>query len=92
MERPVSENQVDLITDTPRGILKENRNTGANKDDANNLLKPNCWNGCANVSETSSLIIKGSLWAPNSREHIEMKEVKEIKKGIIEERTQVLWL
>ena len=92
MERPVSENQVDLITDTPRGILKETCNTEANRGDANNLLKPNCWNGCANVSETSSLIIKGSLWAPNSREHIEMKEVKEIKKGMIEERTQVLWL
>ena len=92
MERPVSENQVDMITDTPRGILKETRHTDVNKDDANNLLKPNCWNGCGNVSETSSLIFKGSLWAPNSKEQIEMKEFKEFKRGIIEERSPVLWL
>ena len=74
---PVSENQIDLISRTPTPLLSKQRGTGLNKTELSVLLHPKCLNSSGNVSETTSLVIKGDLFGADTRERIEHRENEE---------------
>ena len=73
LSRPLSANQIDLIVDTPPQQQKEKRCAEFGKSGLSNLLRPKYPTKCGNVSETSSLIVKGELFDATSQERIEME-------------------
>ena len=74
LSRPLSTNQIDLIVDTPPHQQKEKYcGVEFGKSGLSNLLRPKYPTKCGNISETSSLIVKGELFDASSQERIEME-------------------
>ena len=69
----MSENQINLIETTSPQVYKERKCAEFGKSGLSNRLRPKCINASGNVSETSSLIIRGDLIGAASRERIEME-------------------
>ena len=80
LSRPLSENQINLIENTPPQQQREKRCTEFGKSGLSNLLRPKCPTKCGNISETSSLIVKGELFTAASQEGIEMESTSESTK------------
>ena len=80
LSRPLSENQINLIENTPPQQPREKRCTEFGKSGLSNLLRPKYPTKCGNISETSSLIVKGELFTAASQEGIEMESTSESTK------------
>ena len=77
LSRPKSENQINLMKDTPPQQQREKHNNAEfGKGGFSNLLRPKQLTKCGNISETSSLIVRGELFDGSSQERIEIESTK----------------
>ena len=64
------------MKDTPPQQQREKHNTDFGKSGFSNLLRPKHPTKCGNISETSSLIVRGELFDGSSQERIEIESTK----------------
>lgn len=64
------------MKDTPPHQQREKHSAELGKSGFPNLLRPKHPTNCGNISETSSLIVRGELFDGSSQERIEIESTK----------------